>query len=47
MLTKFEQQLVTDNHTLIYGFTNRYKLDLEEYYGILALALCKAKARIP
>lgn len=42
MLTKFEQQLVTDNHNLIYGFTNRYKLDLEEYYGILALALCKA-----
>lgn len=42
MLTKFEQQLVTDNYNLIYGFANRYKLDLEEYYGILALALCKA-----
>lgn len=42
MLTKFEQQLVTDNHNLIYGFKDKYKLDLEEYYGILALALCKA-----
>lgn len=41
-MTKFEQQLATDNHNLIYGFINRYKLDLEEYYGILALALCKA-----
>lgn len=36
------QQLVADNHNLIYSFADKHKLDLEEYYGILALALCKA-----
>lgn len=41
-LSLIEQQLVTDNHNLIYSFANSKKLDLEEYYGVLALALCKA-----
>lgn len=36
------QQLVADNHNLVYSFADKHKLDLEEYYGILALALCKA-----
>lgn len=42
MLTKVQQQLVTDNHSLIYGYADKHKLDLDEFYGILALALCKA-----
>lgn len=42
MLTEYEKQLVTENHNLIYSFADKHKLDLEEYYGILALALCKA-----
>lgn len=42
MLTKEEQQIVTDNHNLIYGFAKRYHLDIDEWYGILAIELCNA-----
>ena len=37
-----QQHLVEDNHNLIYSFAHSKKLDLEEYYDLLAIALCKA-----
>lgn len=41
-LTESQSKLVEQNHNLIYGFARKYNLDIEEWYGILALALCKA-----
>ena len=41
-LTKEQQDLVEENHNLIYGFAKKRNLDIEEYYGILAIGLCKA-----
>ena len=38
-LTKEQQELVEKNHNLIYGFANKNKLNIEEYYGILANTL--------
>ena len=40
-LTESQSKLVEQNHNLIYGFAKKYNLDIEEWYGILALALCK------
>ena len=37
-----QQKLVEENHNLIYYMCNKYNLSFEEYYGILAIALCKA-----
>lgn len=37
-----QQQLVEQNHNLIYSFAKSRKLDLEEYYDVLAIGLCKA-----
>lgn len=41
-LTKQQSQIVESNHNLIYGFIHSRNLDLEEYYGILAIELCKS-----
>lgn len=41
-LTQIQKQLVEKNHNLIYGFAHKYKLKVDEYYDILALALCQA-----
>lgn len=41
-LTKQQQKLVEENHNLIYGFANKKNIDIEKYYDILAIALCKA-----
>lgn len=41
-LTKQQQDLVEKNHNLIYGFIHNHKLNVEEYYDILAIAVCKA-----
>ena len=41
-LTENQSKLVEQNHNLIYGFAKKYNLDIEEWYDILALALCKA-----
>jgi len=41
-LTKSQQELVEQNHNLIYGFANSKKISIEEYYGILAIGLCNA-----
>ena len=41
-LTDEQKKLVEDNHNLIYFTIHKYNLDIEEYYDIFALALCKA-----
>ena len=42
ILTEEQKQIVTDNHSLIYGFLNKHNLDVEEYYGLCAIGLCNA-----
>lgn len=41
-LTVAQQDLVTENHNLIYSFAKSRDLNLDEYYDILAIGLCKA-----
>lgn len=41
-LTTEQQKLVEQNHNLIYDFAKRKNLNIDEYYDILAIALCKA-----
>lgn len=41
-LTADQSKLVQDNHNLIYSFAHKYHLDLDEWYDVLALGLCKA-----
>lgn len=41
-LTIQQQQLVEENHNLIYEFAYRKNLLLDEYYDILAIGLCNA-----
>jgi RNA polymerase sigma factor (sigma-70 family) len=41
-LTSEQQKLVEDNHSLIYQFLHKLNLDIEEFYGIAAIGLCKA-----
>ena len=43
-LTKGQQKLVSDSHKLIYSYARSMNLDLDEYYGVLAIGLCKAAA---
>ena len=44
-LTEEQQQQVTDNHNLIYAYAHKANLDLDEYYGELAVLLCEAVYR--
>ena len=41
-MTEKQKKLVEDNHNLIYFMIHKYNLDVEEYYDIFALSLCKA-----
>ena len=41
-LSQEQQKLVADNHNLIYSFARKHKIDVGEYYDVLALGLCKA-----
>lgn len=41
-LTSIQQKIVEDNHKLIYGIAHKYKINLDEYYDVLAIGLCKA-----
>ena len=41
-LNQQQQQLVADNHNLIYSYIDSNNLDVEEHYDILAIALCRA-----
>lgn len=39
----FEQQnIVSENHNLIYSLANKKKINLDECYDVLAIGLCKA-----
>ena len=42
MLNEEQRQLVEENHNLIYGFAHRHHINLDDYYGTLAISLCKA-----
>lgn len=42
MLNEKQQELVEKNHNLIYKFAKNKGLAIDEYYGILAIGLCKA-----
>lgn len=37
-----QRQFVTENHNLIYSFLNSNNLDIEEWYDLAAIGLCKA-----
>ena len=37
-----QRKLVEDNHNLIYTFMRSHGLEIEEWYDVLAIALCKA-----
>ena len=41
-LTSTQQKMVEENHNLIYGMAHKYKINLDEYYDVLAIGLCKA-----
>lgn len=41
-LTDEQRVLVEDNHNLIYAYASRNNLTLDDWYGVLAYALCKA-----
>lgn len=41
-MTKEQEQLVTDNHNLIYHCIHKYKGTIEDYYDVCAIGLCKA-----
>lgn len=42
VLNERQQKLAADNHNLIYCFLHQKHADVEEYYGLMAIALCKA-----
>ena len=37
-----QRKLVADNHKLIYFYAHKHNVDVDEYYDLLALALCQA-----
>lgn len=41
-LSDEQRDFVAEHHNLIYSFANQRNIDLEEFYGILAIALCRA-----
>lgn len=41
VLTIEQQKIVEDNHNLIYWYANKANLNIDEYYGLLAMELCK------
>lgn len=42
MLTEDECKLVEDNHDLIYMVSDCLDIDIDDCYGVLAIALCHA-----
>lgn len=41
-MTEEQRRLAEENHNLIYGFLNEYKLDDEDFYDLASIGLCKA-----
>lgn len=44
LLTEEQRALIEQNHNLIYGYLYRRGLDIDEWYGVCALAICRAAA---
>ena len=42
ILNDKQRKLVEDNHNLIYFYAKKYKVSVEDYYDVLAMALCYA-----
>ena len=42
VLNDEQRKLVEDNHALIIGYASKHNLDIDDWYDILALALCEA-----
>lgn len=42
MLSLEQAEFVSKNHNLIYSFLSKYKLNIDEYYDVAAIGLCKA-----
>lgn len=41
-ITDEARKLVEENHNLVYSFLYKYHLDVEEWYDLAAIGLCKA-----
>lgn len=41
-MTDEQRKLIEDNHNLIYSFLYKYHLEVNEYYDLAAIGLCKA-----
>ena len=41
-LTEEQRKIIEKNHSLIYGYCKKYNLNIDEYYGDLAIGLCLA-----
>lgn len=41
-LTDEQRELATENHNLIYWFASKKNVPIDDYYGVLAVGLCKA-----
>lgn len=41
-MTSETKELVTENHNLIFHFLNKRNMSMEEWYDVLAIALCNA-----
>ena len=41
-LSKRQQEFVEKNHNLIYKAINKHNLNMEDFYGVAAIGLCKA-----
>ena len=41
-MTEKQRQLAAENHQLIYSFLHKYDYDIEDFYDLAAIGLCKA-----
>lgn len=41
-ITNEQQQVIEENHNLIYSFLQKYNLSVDDWYGLAAIGLCKA-----
>lgn len=40
--TEAQKKIIVENHNLIYEFAKHRNLDVDDYYGVLAIGLCNA-----
>lgn len=41
-LTEEQRKIAADNHNLIYAYANKSRISIDDWYGVLAIGLCKA-----